>query len=380
MQSEIQRRPRRGVLVRIAAAAFATLVLTIAWPIVASSASDSIIVTNRIELPEGFQYPNGIAHASDGALFVGSVTSGRILKSRPGSGWKTLFAGSNQIFAGTTLRLDEPRGLLWGASPDFLGRKRAGGSIERRRHRMFALDARSGEVRKVILMPDAGMGNDIAIAPDGGIYVTDSRHPRVLYLPPGGDRFETYVEDKRFAPGDGIGLAGIALAFDGTLALGMFDAGRLFLVRRGTNGEPAISEIELPRRLENPDGLRFTPDGQGLLVTEGAVESGNGKLLRIDVGTPTENFRSIEVLASGLESPVNLTLAADGRVWVTESRIRHRLLPGREGDVPDKFWITSFDLILEATGGGALGNAMSLLASGGVCVSYGKAVLRVESH
>lgn len=41
---------------------------------------------------------------------------------------------------------------------------------------------------------------------------------------------------------------------------------------------------------------------------------------------------------------MNLTLATGGRIWFTESRIRHRLVPGREGDVPDEFWITAFDL------------------------------------
>jgi hypothetical protein len=32
-----------------------------------------------IELPANFQYPNGIAHASDGTLYVGSIASGQIL-------------------------------------------------------------------------------------------------------------------------------------------------------------------------------------------------------------------------------------------------------------------------------------------------------------
>ncbi len=90
----------------------------------------------RIPLPAGFAYPNGIARGSDGTLYVGSVTSGRVLRLPPGApGWDTLFPGSPSIFAGTSLRLDEPRGLLWGASPDFLGAPRADGPVERHPHR-----------------------------------------------------------------------------------------------------------------------------------------------------------------------------------------------------------------------------------------------------
>ena len=37
-----------------------------------------------------------------------------------------------------------------------------------------AIDTRTGEVLQVIPMPDGGFGNDIAIAPTGGIYVTDA--------------------------------------------------------------------------------------------------------------------------------------------------------------------------------------------------------------
>ncbi|WP_219892171.1 hypothetical protein [Chamaesiphon polymorphus] len=43
-------------------------------------------------------------------------------------------------------------------------------------------------------------------------------------------------------------------------------------------------------------------------------------------------------MLTGLKSPVNLTLA--GReLWVTESQIRHRLTPGQETRIPDRFFV-----------------------------------------
>lgn len=100
-----------------------------------------------------------------------------------------------------------------------------------------------------------------------------------------------------------------------------------------------MSEVRLPRRLENPDGMRFAPDGR-LLVLEGAASSGDGRVVRIDVLGKASGPRRIEVLASGLETPVNLTVDAQGRVWVTEARLRDRLLHGASAKVPDAFWVT----------------------------------------
>ena len=98
----------------------------------------------------------------------------------------------------------------------------------------------------------------------------------------------------------------------------------------------------LERKLENPDGMQFAVDGS-LLVTEGSFKSGNGRLVRIDILSPGNKPKPIEIIAENMESPVNLTVAGK-RVWVTESRIRHRLLPGKEQEIPDRFFIRRFRL------------------------------------
>ncbi|MCB2514758.1 hypothetical protein KQ720_15420, partial [Listeria monocytogenes] len=59
--------------------------------------------------------------------------------------------------------------------------------------------------------------------------------------------------------------------------------------------------------------------------------------------------RGIEVIREGLESPVNLPVTGQGCAEVSESRIRPRLLPGREGEVPARFLIPR--LPLDAAGG-----------------------------
>ncbi|MGL5942103.1 MAG: gluconolaconase [Waterburya sp.] len=295
----------------------------------------SIKKLTPIELPHKFQYPNGITNASDGTLYVGSITSGEILQINPNGKIETLFPGNGDVFAATSLRLDEPRGILWGCSPDFLGRRSPSGQIVRRPPRIFAIDTRSGKVLRVILMPDGGFGNDMALDPQGGVYLTDSMLGRIYYIAPGTSELTTWAEDERFLSSE-IGLGGIARRADGVAIAGHFSSGELFKVTPH-QGLTKVEAIPLSRKLENPDGMQFAPDGS-LILTEGAVTSGNGRLLLINVFASEAEPKPIETLARNLKSPVNLTLA--GReVWVTESQIRHRLQPGQETQVPDHFFI-----------------------------------------
>lgn len=296
----------------------------------------------RIALPTGFQYPNGIARASNGTLYVGSITSGRILRILPSGRIETFFVGTNEIFATTSLRLDEQRGILWGTSPDFLGIRDANGEVIRRPHRLFALDIQTGKALKVMLVPDGGFGNDMVLDALGGIYITDSNHPRIYYLAPGAKQFQVWAEDERFRS-QPVGLSGIARAANGIIVVGLFSDGKLFKVTPLPQRRPKVESISLQRSIENPDGMVFVPDGS-LIVLEGAIASGNGRLLRIpDILSIEAKPKVVEVLAEKIESPVNLT-AAGREIWVTESRIRHRLLPGSETAIPSRFFIRRFTL------------------------------------
>jgi sugar lactone lactonase YvrE len=294
-----------------------------------------------IELPANFQYPNGITHANNGTSYVGSITSGRILRIAPTGKIDTLFTGNADVFAATSLRLDESRGILWGSSPDFLGTRSPSGKLIRRSPRVFAIDTRSGEVLRVIPMPEGGFSNDLALDSAGGVYITDSTLARIHYLAPETTQLQTWAADERFRA-ERIGLGGIARRSDGILIVGHYSNGELFKVTPQAQGQPKVEAIRLERKIENPDGMQFAPDGS-LILTEGAAESGNGRLLRIAVFAPGTDPKPIETLVTKLKSPVNLT-SIGREVWVTESQIRHRLIPGQAAAVPDRFFVHRFML------------------------------------
>lgn len=75
-------------------------------------------------------------------------------------------------------------------------------------------------------------------------------------------------------------------------------------------------------------------------MIEGGIESGNGRLLRLH-GLEAETKPQLQILASNMDLPVNLTILGQ-EVWVTESLFRHRLVPGKETEIPERFLIRRF--------------------------------------
>lgn len=79
-------------------------------------------------------------------------------------------------------------------------------------------------------------------------------------------------------------------------------------------------------------------------MIEGGIESGNGSLLRLQGWeTTAKDKRKLKILASGMNLPVNLTVAGND-IWLSESLFRHRLVPGKEKDIPNQFFIRRFRL------------------------------------
>lgn len=296
----------------------------------------------EIELPDGFMYPNGITAAPDGTLFVGSVTSGDIVaidarESEPVA--RVVFRETPDRFAGTALRFDPLTNLLWVASPDFLGHEVDGKRV-RRPHRIAVVDPSRGNVLWSAAMPDGGFGNDIALDGKGGVFVTDSFRDEIWHLSGPGSSFRSITDDPAFEPGD-LGPAGITPLAESELVVGLFSAGELFRVDLSADeNEAVVKRLELERPVENPDGLAVGPDGR-LLVLEGAVESGNGKLLSVDL-TQTAPL-DVDVLADGIASPLNLSVLPDGRIAVTEGKIRHLMIDDASLEKPSKFSVLIFN-------------------------------------
>ena len=285
---------------------------------------------DRILLPDSIPHPNGIA-VKDGSIFIGSVTTGAVAKiNLQTSKSELLVEPQTAIIASTSLRADEAEGILWACSPDVFSSQ-----SERQNSTLIALDIDTGEVIKTVILPQDSFCNDLAIDDRGGVLVTDSFNPRILYFPSDGTEFEIWLRDERLGVSEGFGLSGIAIAPDQAIYVGVFASGQLYRIK-----EQRIEQLKLARKVNNPDGMAIAPDGS-LIVCEGNYQTGNGRLLQINLSD--DLVGEIKILAEGLDSPVNLSLDGES-VWLTEGRLRSLLRPELDLPQPDSFWVRNISL------------------------------------
>jgi hypothetical protein len=108
------------------------------------------------------------------------------------------------------------------------------------------------------LVPLGGSPNDVALAPSGVAYVTDTAGGVVYRVTPG-RRVSTVVSDPRLAPA--YGANGIVWHPDGYLLVINYTTGRLYRVTHGV-----LTEVRGPS-LAGGDGMALRPDGTLIVVT-----------------------------------------------------------------------------------------------------------------
>jgi sugar lactone lactonase YvrE len=117
-------------------------------------------------------------------------------------------------------------------------------------------DLRTGARER--LVPLGGSPNDVALAPSGVAYVTDTAGGVVYRVTPDG-RVSTVVSDPRLAPA--FGANGIVWHPGGYLLVINYTSGRLY---RATQG--VLTEVWAPT-LAGGDGMALRPDGTLVVVT-----------------------------------------------------------------------------------------------------------------
>lgn len=277
------------------------------------------------DLETSLPFPNGLASAPDGRVWIGSVTSGTVLEVSPSGPSRVLTAGDADIRAGTALRFDAASGRLWGVAPDLFGKPRRPSIV-------FAVDVTTGARVVKRSLPEGTFANDLVLDGEGGAYVTDSSSPRILHVDgdgDDGDAVSTFAEDARFAAAPGqLGLAGITRLPDGALLVGHFSGGALFRVRARPGAAPLVEPLRLSRAISNPDGMLAIHDRSVLLCEGdyfGAQRGGDhGRLLRLVLGGIDGLEARVEVVRDGFNAPVNLTRAGDA-VLISDARIRARM-------------------------------------------------------
>ena len=271
-------------------------------------------------------YPESVAVGPDGAFYVGSWRQGAVARIRPGDARPEVLVppGSNGLANGQGVLVDARAGLLWVCSGSM-----GFTTVPVTPSALKAYDLATGAPRGSWPMPDRGYCNDLAQDGRGTLYVTDSLHPRLLRLPPGGKTLEIWKEDPALGGGDAsqvLGgtayyLNGIAVTADGLYVSAVAAQPWILHVGIGPDGAAgAVTLIPAPRLLKNVDAIRA--DGPGRLVLfesnafgQDGPYGGAVTLARIADGRIAE----LQTIVGGLND-ASSGVVADGRVWFIESK------------------------------------------------------------
>lgn len=269
-------------------------------------------------------FPESITSTPEGAVIFGSSAKPVIYRAAPGAAtaepWIHL---SGDGMAATNGVLADPASkTLWAcvrepvASPVPAPAQAPGAPPAMPPQHSFlrGFDLTTGAVKVNYPLVGATNGcNDISIAPDRAIFVTDSANARLQRLAPGGKALEVWLEDKQDLDGvDGVDF------MDGKLYVNNVRTGHIYRIPVTSDGKPGTPvDIPLSQPLSGPDGMR-SADGHMYVA-----ENRGGQVSELIF---TGDTASVRVLKTGYQSPTAVAPTGD-TLWIGESKFNYRRDP-----------------------------------------------------
>ena len=239
----------------------------------------------EVIIPGEGVFPESMTSTSDGSLIIGSIGLKQIFRVKPGAATAEVWIqpGTDGIGNVFGVFADEKSGTLWACS-SILGPPGAPPSAP---STLYSFDLKTGASKGHYPLPTAGgFCNDIAVGADGTAYVSDTNNMEIAALKKGASKLEMWAGNGGFGPKGGV-LDGISVLGNRVIANALVTS-KLFSVPIKSDGTAgAITEIQLNRPIERPDGMRaFGKDS--VLVVEGGSGGRVSKVtLKGDTGTAT---------------------------------------------------------------------------------------------
>lgn len=303
------------------ALAFASAVLAAA-PARAQIAPD-------ITIADGRTGPESLATLADGTVLIAAQQTPVIYRAAPG-------ATRAQAWIRPKV---EPGGNIHGAMPDertgtlwtcLIGKGNAG---------LLALDLKTGaqKARYRYRGAEPTFFNDIALAPDGTPYITDSRNARIMRLNRATGRLELYAKGPLLERPNGLVFLGR------TLYVGVHrgDLIRIPMTADGRAGP--MAPVSLSRPLGRPDGMRAA--GPNRIVVAEVVDNivAHGPKGRAALITLSGDSGTVRTLKDHLWAP-SAAAAWHDTALVLESKLGYRSDPAMKGRDPGAVHIYALPL------------------------------------
>ena len=261
-------------------------------------------------------WPEGVDHdPRTGDFYVASVRRRTIVRVAPDGSTRELWpSGARDLGALLGVRVDAARERIWATTS---GLKQTEGYVaaDSAIAALLRIDARTGRIERRWDLPVVAGGHvlgDVALGPEGEVYVTDSNEPVLYRLRPGADTLDRF-RDPLFR-----GLQGMAVTPDGRFVYVADYAHGLLRVR--------VSDGEVVRLTDAPGSTSLGCDGialhRGAIV---AVQNGvaPARIVRFSLnaaGDAIVEARVLDQQPALAPEPTIGTIAADRFVYVANSQ------------------------------------------------------------
>ena len=245
--------------------------------------------------------PESLTVGPDGTLILGSASSPKIYRAKKGAMTAEVWIDvSSEVPKGTFLGVlaDALSNTLWACQIN------DGSPGEGRKSTLRGFDLKTGAAKSRWDLPsETNLCNDMVVAPDRSLYVTDTFRGRIWRVKPGGADATLVIDNMRYL----YGVDGIAF-LNGQLYVNTVFAGNLYRVNIDAAGKGTLTEIFMDKLVKNPDGMREA--GGKLFVAENAGSKVHYLTIKGDTATVT-------VIKDGLQTPTAVQPFA-GEVWIAE--------------------------------------------------------------
>ncbi len=263
----------------------------------------------EITFADGRIFPESVTSTKDGTLYFGSLGQDAVYRATPSSSKAEVWIRpkSNGLQSVLGVYADEAAGTLWVCASATGGR---GGAPVVGETALKAFNLKDASFKASYAFPGNGLCNDMAVARDGTLYVSDTTQARILRLKKGASSLDVWSADPML-----LGTVdGLALLADGALYANSVGQGTLLKIPVNADGAAgAIVKLEPSRPLQGPDGMR-TVGANTLLLVEGG---------RLDEVTISGTKAEVKVLKEGMPGVTAVTLA-EGTAYVAEARLNVR--------------------------------------------------------
>jgi glucose/arabinose dehydrogenase/mono/diheme cytochrome c family protein len=300
---------------------------TVVFSLLATLGAMNVSAQSSIALPGERVFPENLAAARDGAIYVGSVGQGGVYRIEPhgkeAKVWiKPGAFGTHSVFG---VLADDKSNTLWVCSNDLTERTGVTIGSADGISALKGFDLKTGEGKISAPLPGKpATCNDITVGPDGSAFVSNTSAPQILRLAPGAKQLEVWFTDPSLQPPTGAGLDGLAFGPDGNLYVDRFTPGDLYRINVQGGKPTGFTKLTLPRTLVLTDAIRRYGKDKFLLV------EGSG---RLDSFTVDGDKVTVETIKEGLNSPTGVALVGK-TAWVSEGQLSYVFDPSKRGQKP----------------------------------------------